>query len=366
MNSIIFEAPFNSLSFGNVAFNLAREMYRKGMNVSLFPYKNNFDFSAFSHNLDEDLKEWLEESTNNRFDNYDKDTPCLKVWHINGSEERLSKNSFLYTFYELNVPTLTESIIVNSHDRVFFSSSFASEKFSKSGCQNTSSIPLGFDEDFSSNEGKKLEGKIHFGLVGKWEKRKHSSKIVKIWAETYGNNDDYQLTCCVVNPFMDEKDLNAVISKTLEGKRYSNINFINRLKTNAEVNMLHNAIDIDLSGVSGAEGWNLPSFNSTAKGKWSIVLDATAHKDWATEENSILIQPTGRISAYDGIFFKEGGKFNQGEIYDFSKEDLLASMELAISKVNNKEQNEKGLLLQKEFTYAKSLEKILQSIEAVV
>jgi len=366
MDSIIFEAPFNSLSFGNVSFNLAREMFKKGMSVSLFPFKNSFDFSAFADKLDPSLKEWLEESTNSRFDNYKKDTPCLKVWHINGSEQRLSKNSFLYSFYELNSPTLTECILLNSHDHTFFSSSHASGEFKKSGCDNTSFVPLGFDVDFESNEGKRLDDKIHFGLIGKWEKRKHTSKIIQAWASKYGDNNDYQLTCCVVNPFLEEKKMNELISKALSGKRFSNINFINRLKTNSEVNILHNAIDIDLSGASGAEGWNLPSFNSTAKGKWSIVLNATGHKDWANEENSILMQPSGKISAYDGTFFQEGSKFNQGEIYDFSTDDLLNAMDIAVSKVKNKEENKKGLMLKDQFSYEKTLDKILSEMESLV
>ena len=84
--------------------------------------------------------------------------------------------------------------------------------------------------------------------------------------------------------------MNQAVSQALEGKRYGNINFLPYLKTNSEVNDFLNAIDIDLSGLSGGEGWNLPSFNATALGKWSIVLNATSHTDWATQSNSILVE----------------------------------------------------------------------------
>ena len=76
----------------------------------------------------------------------------------------------------------------------------------------------------------------------------------------------------------------VIASDELGGKTYKNINFLPHLKTNSEMNELYNSIDINLSGLSGAEGWNLPAFNSTCLGKWSIVLNATSHKDWATEK----------------------------------------------------------------------------------
>ena len=76
------------------------------------------------------------------------------------------------------------------------------------------------------------------------------------------------------------------------------------------------SIDIDLTGLSGGEGWNLPAFNCTALGKWSVVLNASAHKDWATESNSILVEPSGQIPVDDGLFFKTGLPINQGKFFD--------------------------------------------------
>ena len=66
--------------------------------------------------------------------------------------------------------------------------------------------------------------------------------------------------------------MKSVISNALRGKHYKNINFLPHLEKNAEVNELLNAIDIDLTGLSGGEGWNLPAFNATCLGKWSVVL----------------------------------------------------------------------------------------------
>jgi hypothetical protein len=110
-----------------------------------------------------------------------------------------------------------------------------------------------------------MPDKIHFGLMGKFEKRKHTEKIIKTWIKKYGNNYNYQLTCCINNPFFKKEQMESLINNLLGGTRYGNINFLPFLPHNSQVNDFINSIDIDLGGMSGAEGWNLPSFNATCR-----------------------------------------------------------------------------------------------------
>ena len=110
-----------------------------------------------------------------------------------------------------------------------------------------------------------------------------------MWISKYGNNNKYQLSICVTNPFFKPEEMNAVLSNCFQGKRYTNINILPYLQKNSEVNDLINSLDIDLTGLSGAEGWNLPAFNATCLGKWSIVLNETSHKDWSNENNCISV-----------------------------------------------------------------------------
>ena len=111
--------------------------------------------------------------------------------------------------------------------------------------------------------------------------------------------------------------MESAIAQITDRKSYGNVNFLPFMPKNSQVNDYLNSIDIDLGGMSGAEGWNLPSFNATCLGKWSIVLNCSAHKDWANEENCILLNPSGKEPVYDKIFFQEGSEFNQGNIYTF-------------------------------------------------
>jgi glycosyltransferase involved in cell wall biosynthesis len=354
---LLFEAPINSLSLGNVSINFLRELKNKNIDVGLFPVGN---VDAQSYDLDNEFTAWLQEATNNRFDFLKKEIPQLKLWHLNGSENRKNPEQYLYTFYECSDPTHKEVAISKAQNITFFSSTYSANKFIEKGCDNSLSVPLGFDNSLFRTDKKYLKDTIHFGIMGKFEKRKNTGKIIQNWAKKYGNDNKYQLTCCVTNPFFKPEDMQNIIQNVLGDKRYTNINFLPYLQKNAEVNELLNAIDIDLTGLSFSEGWNLPSFNATCLGKWSIVHNATAHKDWATAENSILVETESETECYDQVFFQKGGDFNQGIWPIYSDEAMIAAMEKAENKVGKI--NAEGLKLADSMTYSKTVDCILANI----
>ena len=263
----------------------------------------NPDLQAYD--IEEDLKRYIEAAINRRLDFFKPDIPCLKLWHLNGSENRKNKDQYLFTFYECNEPSDFEVKLSRGQDHTFFSSNYSRDAFFERGASNTSFLPLGFDPDFFPTNKKYLEGVTHFGLMGKFENRKHTAKII-------------------------------------------------------EVNDLLNSLDIDLTGLSGGEGWNLPAFNATALGKWGVVLNATSHKDWATPTNSILVEPSGSMPVYDGVFFNEGTPFNNGTFYTWTEEEAIAAMEKAESKVG--QVNTEGQKLAGEFTYSRTVDLILSTI----
>ena len=359
---IIVEAPINPLSFGNVSYNILRQFWRRGIDLILYPLGGNFDTSSFDK-IDPEFLKYLRDSAKYANLKISKDIPTLKLWHLNGSQSRIGEKQLLYTFYELDKPTEQELALAKLQNKLIFSSSYASEQF-KSKELECDHIGLGFDEDFHKTNKQYLNPDIiHFGLMGKFEKRKHTQKIVKLWASKYGDNNKYQLTLCVTNPFMKPEQMNGLYHEMFEGIRYKNINILPYLKTNSEVNELLNAIDIDLTGLSGAEGWNLPSFNASCLGKWSIVLNETSHKDWATKDNCILVDSSDKIEAYDDMFFKEGEPFNQGNIYDWDSDIVSQAMDNAVSKKG--QNNSEGEKLKDEFSYEKSADRLITELEAM-
>lgn len=348
---ILVEAPINSLSLGNVSYNIIRELFEKGHDVGIWP-TGNIDLKAYD--VPDELKSKIQDSINNRYSYLGEEIPCLKVWHLNGSENRKNEKQYLYSFYECNNPTEVEEQICDAQTETFFSSEHAANLF------GSSFIPLGFDKDFKETKKEYLSDVVHFGLMGKFEHRKHTAAIIRTWLKKYGNNPKYQLSCLVNNPFYKPEDMQKTLDAVLGGKRYTNINFLPHLEKNSEVNEFLNAIDVDLTGLSGAEGWNLPSFNATCLGKWSIVLNATSHKDWATKENSILIKPNGEVDCADNVFFKKGSPFNQGTFYSWDEDQVMAAMEESEKKVGHT--NTEGQKLADKLTYSNTVDVIMSRI----
>jgi len=359
---IVVDCPVNNLSFGNVSYNILRELYRRGEDVSLFLLGDRIDASAFDK-IDPDFKVWIEQSYQNRYNTYDSDLAAFKLWHLNGSIDKKTNNQFLYTFYECSQPTTAEIAIAKSQKHTFFSSSYSNDHFVKCGVKNSSYIPVGFDPDFVIKNVKKPSG-IQFGLMGKYENRKRTEKIVKLWLKKYGNQRGYYLNLLINNPFFSPEEMQQLLANLIEEKRYFNLNIVPPLKTNTEVNQFLNFIDIDLTGLSGGEGWNLPAFNATALGKWSIVLNATSHKDWATSNNSVLVEPEGIFPCYDGKFFQEGAPFNQGVFFDVGDETTVTAMETAVKKAG--QVNSEGIKLQTIFSYRNMVDKLLSHINASI
>ena len=167
---ILVEAPINSLSLGNVSFNIIRELFDRGYDVGIWP-TGNVDLKAYD--ADEDLVKKIENGINNRYDYLSNKIPSLRIWHLNGSESRKNPNQYLLTFYECNKPTDIEKKIYASQSETFFSSSCASDLFGGVFC------PLGFDEDFKETKKEYLNDITHFGLMGKFEHRKNTAKIIQ-------------------------------------------------------------------------------------------------------------------------------------------------------------------------------------------
>lgn len=358
---VLFDGPINNLSLGNVSVNFIRELLKKDAVSAIFPVGEKGDFESFD-SLGELVRGQITSLSHGRFKFFDHKLPTIKCWHINGSEKKLTNNQYLYTFYEVDSPTVEEYNILKNQTWTFFSSSEAADSFKKIGLENCSYLPLGFDPDFYKKDVENVDGKtIQFGLIGKFEKRKNTERIIKLWLQRFGNNPDYQLNCLINNPFFQKEVYQNLISNVLEGKNWNNINFLPHLSKNSQVNDLMNFIDIDLSGLSNGEGWGLPAFNATALGKWSVVSNCSSHKDWATEKNSILVEPEGKQECYDEVFFKKGHPFNQGSYYKISDGAIIDGMERALKKVG--ENNIIGEKLREDFTYEKTVSGILQKIE---
>lgn len=346
--NIAFHLPLNRVSFGQVSTLLLRTIFDREVsggerhNIFLFPI-GQIDLGSQPQN--EPFNQWIKEKVLNGIENYSRDIPIFKLWHLNGSLESYSRQQSLLTFYELDEPTKVELNIARNN-WTMFSSRYACEVFQAAGVK-TGYLPLAFD----SNNFKVIDKKFHndsrivFNLCGKLEKRKNHEKVIRAWVKRFGGNRAYALQCAIYNPFVNEEQNKQTVINILQGNKPFNVNFFPMMAENTVYNDFLNSADIIL-GLSGGEGFGLPEFQSIALGKNAVLLEAHSYKDWATSDMVTWVKPTGKTPAYDGLFFQKGLPFNQGSIFDFNDDEFIAACEKAIARVEQSRVNEAGLTLQ--------------------
>jgi len=363
MENFNLEIPINKLSFGNCSINILFELFKLKRNPTIVPIGAQVDFSGFAPFISKEFMEWFKSCTSGVQSRHSRKNPTVKLWHLSGSLNSYSDNQHLFTFYELDSPTSSEVNIVKNQKEVFFSSSYSKEVFNNVGCDNITHCPLGFDSrSFFRKDTKRVTDKIVFGLAGKLEKRKQHHKVIKNWVKKYGNNPNYLLNCAISNPFLTKEQYQGSLNSVLEGKSYFNVNFIDFMDGNVAYNDYLNNNDIIL-GMSAAEGWGLPEFQSVGIGKHSVILNAHSYKDWANQSNSVLVNPSGKISSYDGLFFSEGQEFNQGSYFDWNDDEFISACEEAEKRFISNPLNKEGEKLTTRFTWENTTKIILNSIE---
>lgn len=363
--TLAVNAPLNSVSFGQITCSFLRDIYESKLvnELLLFPVGNNIDLSS-QQITDENFLNWIKSGALNSLVSHNRKNKIFKLWHLNGSLESFSREQVLLSFYELDSPTKEEINIVKNNSKVFFTSNYTTSLFRDLGCSNVEFLPLFFDKFNFSVKDKKYfsDNRIVFNLVGKLERRKHHEKVIKAWVKRFGNNPKYSLQCSIYNPFMDPKQQSAIISSWLENKTYFNISFLGFMQKNSAYNDYLNSGDIVI-GMSGGEGWGLPEFHSVALGKHAVILNQHSYKDWATKENSVLVNPNGKINAIDGVFFHPNQPFNQGNIFDFNENEFINGCEEAIKRVENNRVNTDGLKLQEKFNISSFTSKIIEAMK---
>ena len=338
-----------------------RGFFKRKIEPSLFAIGGKADLQ--SQQADPAFFKYLEQCIKKANVEHSRETPTFKLWHFSDGLFSPSEKNRLLTFYELDEPTPSEVNIAKNQDKLFFTNKYSQNTFSQFGI-DSEVIPLAFDTYNFKRLSKKYfdDDRIVFNLCGKFEKRKHHKKIIQAWVKKFGNNKKYFLQCSLYNPFLQEKQNRDLFVDAINGKEMFNLQFLGHMPTNDLYNDYLNSSNIVI-GMSGAEGWGLPEFQSVGLGKHSVILNAHGYKEWATEENSVLIEPKGKEEAYDGVFFHKGQEWNQGNIFSFDEDNFISGCEEAIKRVEANRVNEDGLKIQEDFSLDKTLDKLLPLID---
>jgi hypothetical protein len=369
MSNFSLQVPINGTSLGQVSTNLLYELFSRKLEPNIFPIAG-IDLSSYEDIIPEQFMAWLQLCTQKSLKDFKRTEPSLRIWHINGSQDSISKNPFLYFFHELDQLTATEKNILNSYDKVASPCSFTEEVCKEYGVDNHKTINLGYNSlAFKETEVKKYENnEIVIALAGKFEKRKHTASIINLLKNKFGNDKRFKIHLHIFNPFFHQDpnksmEINKMkVVEACDGDVPHNMIFMPYFRKLTELNQAYNIADIVVDG-SGGESWSLPSFHMAGLGKQCVVNFNSGIKEWATDSNSIKVAPNGKISAIDNLFFQQGSPFNCGNIYDLDIENMSTSLDSAVKNVLDGKINEGGKKLPSQFTDAKFCDEILELIK---
>ncbi|MDP2692400.1 MAG: hypothetical protein Q8O88_02025 [bacterium] len=357
------EFPINGLSFGAIAHGITTQLFERGISPNIFPIGNP-DLSVYDK-ASEDYKLWLQGCLNKATTRFKKDFPGLKLWHITNSWHKISNKQSLLTFFELDQITDTEKNILNQQDKIFVTSTETKQVFEDYGVTvPVIYTPMGFDPIHFKRLNKQYfnDGSIVFSLFGKFEKRKHTEKVVRNWVKRFGGDRRYRLHLHIHNVFYNEQQIQATYQKMFDGKNPPfNVQIYPFLKNNSLLNDAFNVTNIVLD-MSGGESISLPSLHCVALGKHAVIHHCSAMKDWTNEQNAVLVQSNGKELVYDGVFFNQGNQFNQGNIYTWDENEFIAACEKAIQRYEANPVNEAGFELQEKYSFKGGVDIILKEI----
>lgn len=362
MQKINLNAPVNAVSFGSVGFNIARELIRRGQPFDFCPI-GQLDFTSFSKATEEE-KTILNQKAVNFTQTYSRKNPTLRLWHVRQSEFSIGERQNLLTFHELDELTPNEVNVLNNQEQVFVTNEETRQTFLNYGVEvPVYNIPLGFDPiHFHTTNKKYLSDDVTVWLIcGKLEARKWHHKVIPLWLEKFGNNPKHRLHLHVHNVHLKPEENAALIDKFMGGKKYFNVTVYPYLTNQTQLNEAFNCANIVLDGGAN-EGWSLPSFHCLGLGKYMVGIRTMGVAAWGGVGGADLIEPDGKVPCYDNKFFVKDSGWNQGNFFTYKTEDFALAMDSALAKRLANKVNIQGFEIQKQFTWAKTVDAILSKI----
>ena len=357
------EAPYNSVSMGQIAYGVTKELFNRGIKPNIFPVMGNADLGAYDKNA-QFFNPIFQECVNKAINEYTNEIPSLKVWHINHGWHKLSKKNYLLTFHELDTVTQVEKNILKSYDGIFVTNTYTKRVFEENDIQNVVYTPMGIDEQqvYPLNKEFFNDGSCVWSIIGKAENlRKNTKNAILGWCNKFGNNGFHRLHLFVNNPFFKPEQMNEYFKDVFnENPPPFNVKIFNHQPLNSQMNDAFNCTDIIID-ISRSEALSLPSLNCVALGKHALIHHCTAFLDWANKENAALIESTGLIPAVDNVFFGPG-PFNQGNFFDYDINEYGKKLDEVYAKWKANKINEEGKKLVSSYSYKNGVDIILKTM----
>lgn len=336
--------PVGKTGYGITSLNITKTLSENfNVNVSLFPIGNNME-------LNNDKEKELFTQLLKNSHSFDKNAPCLKIWHQHDLSLRIGKGHFYtFPFFEIDALNSLERHHLNSCDYIFTASKWSKEILINNDIKVPIYVaPLGVDmEVFSSPAKIKIDnGNYIFSHVGKWEHRKSHDFLLSAFEKAFDVNDNVELWLLPHNMFLNEQEENQWLALVENNKLKDKIKIFNRLPTQYHLAEFIYYSDCGVF-LSRAEGWNNEILEFMALNKPVIATNYSAHTEYCDTNNSYLVDIKELEIAHDGKWFFGQGRW--AKLADNEMEQTVLHMRSVYN--NNIKDNPSGLETAKKYSW---------------
>ena len=296
--------PINNLSYGNICCNLVDNLVKQGVKVCLKP------IGGINY-IDDHLVKSVKTSLENPQDEISSN---LIIWHHNQLSQFKKENCLNIGFPIFEIDKFDENDVknLNGMNNIFVTCNWYAKILKNYTDRPIDIVNLGVNEKlFNGKISKKKnyfnDERLTFINIGKWEIRKGHDVLPIILKKALNQFPvKTRLVLLTFNRFIsnqDHLDWENYYNKELKGCGIEVI--INRVKEHSQVAEIMAASDIGLFP-SRAEGWNMGLHEMLSLGKTCLVNNFSAHTEYCTSQNSILIGDNGNLEiedCFDGQWF---------------------------------------------------------------
>lgn len=286
---ITIQTPINKLGYGYVGYNFVK-------NLECFAYPIG--------KVEVDSAEGIQEKV--YLSKYNPDSPTVKIYHQHALFDRVGNGKYFgFPIFELDTLIDHEKYSLATPHELIVCSKWAKEILQANGITKPIHIVnLGIDETIFKRDGetpstpyeqeKKMGGggrPYIFFNAGKWETRKGHDILIKAFLNAFSIKDNVELWMMTTNPFLTIQEDEEWRRLYTQHNLWSKIKLLPRVSTQAEMAAIMQKVDCGVFP-SRAEGWGLEGLEILACGKELITTNYAGHTEYATAENSHLIEFT--------------------------------------------------------------------------
>ena len=227
-------------------------------------------------------------------------------------------------------------------DEVWVPSRFNLETFASSGVprEKIRVVPYGLDTDFFRPiaETFPIPGKRGFCFlyVFMFDWRKGFDLLLEAYLQEFSRGDDVTLVLKAYGAPGVERDIQKeILSSVPEWSRvpasmHPHVVILDAPLTQESLKRLYNTCDLYIS-TDRANGWGMPCMEAMAMGKPAATIDWSGSTEFMTEENSLLIRPTGKLVPVDERLARERPIYAGHRWAEVSVDEVRRVMRFAVT-----------------------------------